>query len=85
MKRFIGALIVCSFVSISVFAENATISTPTPQKCDLKVLKEEKDKLVAQKKEIVQKIVAVKKEIRHCKGPGKISKQLMEENKVPPM
>jgi hypothetical protein len=90
MKKLLGLIVVCFSLSAVVFAEDTQkaqnaqtgtqITADTNQACDLNALNAQKQELITQKKEILAKIKAVKKQIRHCKGPGKITKKLMEQS-----
>jgi hypothetical protein len=95
MKKLFGLIIICISLSAVAFAEDTKntktpeqqaqgpqITTNTNQACDLNALNAEKQQLVDQKKDIIAKIIAVKKQIRHCKGPGRVSKMLMDESKT---
>ena len=91
MKKLFGLIVVCFSLSTVVFAEETKkvdntagpqITAPAPQACDLCTLREERQKLIDQKKEIIGKINAVQKQIKHCKGPGKVTKKLMEESEL---
>ena len=91
MKKLLGLIVVCFSLSAVAFAGDTTkepqakgaqITADTNQACDLNALNAQKMELVAQKKEILEKIKAVKKQIKHCKGPGKLSKKLMEESEL---
>lgn len=86
-KLFFMVVLCCAFSTVAFSEQNKEtqgpqMTTGVNQACDLNTLNAEQQRLLSEKKAIMKKIIAVRDQIRHCKGPGKVTKRMMEQSKT---